>query len=136
MTISVAYTAADASVLIQIINSSPMRMSDALKISGQFLFRGADVSMGFCRIWSLERDEMFSACVFDSEESVDVGDSDEPSACFTSVTFPEALWFSEVSLFDSTLLIFRSLIMFPSYLYRSMAEETKDPTASQESGKQ
>lgn len=136
MTISVAYTAADASVLIQIISSSPMRMSDALKISGQFLFRGADVSMGFCRIWSLERSETFSACVFDSEESVDVGDSDEPGACFTSVTFPEALWLSGVSLFDSTLLIFRSLIMFPSCLYRAMAEETKDPTASHESGKQ
>ena len=135
MTISVAYTAADASVLIQITSSSPMRMSDVLKISGQFLFRGADVSMGFCCAWLLERDETFSAFVFDSEERVDVGDSDKPGACFTSVTFPEALWFSEVSLFDSTLLIFRSLIMFPSCLYRSMAEETKDPTASRESGK-
>lgn len=136
MTISVAYTAADASVLSQMTSSSPMRMSDALKISHKFLFRGPDVSIGVCRVWSLEPDETFLVFVLDSEGSADVWDSSESGACFASVTFSEGLWFSGISLLDPTLLVFRSRIMFLVVLAGAMAEDTKDPTVSRESCQQ
>ena len=111
-----AYTAADASVLSQIISSSPMRISEVLRIGVKFLFQGADVLIGVCRVWSLEQAETFSVFVFDPAGSVDVWASDELGKCFALVIFSEGLRFSEVSLFDSTLLICWLPIMFPRHL--------------------
>lgn len=116
MTISVAYTAADASVLSQIISSSPMRISEVLRIGVKFLFRGADVLIGVCRVWSLEQDETFSVFVFDPAGSVDVWASDEPGECCALAISSEELRGFEVSLFDSTLFIGWLPIMFPRYL--------------------